>query len=500
MAISNQVRWPVAFSCLLAACGSSAGASGGGGYYAPSTVYDSGTQQNGQDAGSTSVQDAATTPGASPKFGAVKFAVFGDNIFPTYIAHLFGTAQFGDPPKTLQFVNAVTVNNPGTAPASVTLTAELQGFSFPATAIVQVPAGGSTTVSVPMTFKMDALYAVSATQAANVVLTLQSGGQTVDSKSKQIQIAPKNTVFWKTTDSDGKTADVSAFLAVMVTPHDKDKQIDKLLTAAAGHSMFNAMIGYQTLGKHMNGTTTVVPGDCHQKSVVFKAGATVDVDISVTCSACFSYNAQYYFIDDANHDKYLAGSDWQYILGADTLGSFADNTTIATTGTYWYMACNPASNDSDRDFTIKRTMGANEGVADQLGAIFLALREMGMVYTTVTASYFDATQNIKTPAESIESGSENCIDGTLVFASALESMGMEPAVVRVPGHAFVAVRGIPGVDLWWSIETTMVGGAANVAQAMDASHKTWADAKAAGTLQLMKIGDLRAAGINPGPF
>ncbi len=494
----NTVWFTILLAVLLAACGTTAAGGGGGFAY---NVQDAGNQTDtaaltGVD--STSGTDI-TTAGAGPKIAAVDLTLFDGNVFPTYISHLFGTAQFGTPPTTLQFVRTVTVNNPTSSPVNLSVTAELQGYSFPATVNVAVTANGTTTTAVPLTFKTDALFAVSATQASNLVVTLADGAQTVDTFTQQVQIAPKNTVFWKKTSSTGVVTDVSPLVGVMVTPHDKDKQVDKLLTAAAGHSYFNAMLGYQALGKSVKSSADVVAGACQEHGVFYQAGEPVSVNVSVTCSVCLTYNAQYYLVDDANHNLYKAGSNWQYMLGNEALGSFSDSTTIPADGHYWHMACNPSSNSSDRQYTITRTIGANEAAIDQVGAVFLALKAMGMVYTSVTAAYFDSAQNVKTPAESLESGSENCIDGTLVFASALESMGMESAIVKVPGHAFVAVRVAPGVDDWVFVETTMVS-SATVADAVSFALQEANNYKQAGTATMLKVSDLRAQGINPGPY
>jgi hypothetical protein len=92
-----------------------------------------------------------------------------------------------------------------------------------------------------------------------------------------------------------------------------------------------------------------------------------------------------------------------------------------------------------------------------------------MQYVTVTQDFFGAgSQNVKFPVESLATASANCIDGTLVFASALESMGMRPGIVVVPGHAFVALLADQNADPcivsnWVPMETTMVSSATPVA-------------------------------------
>jgi hypothetical protein len=102
-----------------------------------------------------------------------------------------------------------------------------------------------------------------------------------------------------------------------------------------------------------------------------------------------------------------------------------------------------------------------DGAFDQLAAIFMALQKRKIVYVNVPQDFFEGAQNVKYPAESIATGSANCIDGTLIFASALESMGMRPGIVFVPGHATVAVLVDPEADPcdlknWLPMETTML--------------------------------------------
>ena len=42
------------------------------------------------------------------------------------------------------------------------------------------------------------------------------------------------------------------------------------------------------------------------------------------------------------------------------------------------------------------------------------------------------------PRESLADKEANCINGTVLFASLLEGISMSPAIVLVPGHAFLA--------------------------------------------------------------
>jgi len=97
-----------------------------------------------------------------------------------------------------------------------------------------------------------------------------------------------------------------------------------------------------------------------------------------------------------------------------------------------------------------------EDIIAQATALYDALKNRGMIYTSVGGSLLDGSQNVKLPAESLNTGSSNCIDGTLVFASAFEALGMEPLIIFKPGHAFVGLRIGSGSDQALFIETTMI--------------------------------------------
>jgi hypothetical protein len=106
---------------------------------------------------------------------------------------------------------------------------------------------------------------------------------------------------------------------------------------------------------------------------------------------------------------------------------------------------------------------------EALVAIFKALKARGVAYSSVSTDFFKAGQNVRYPAESLTVGSQNCIDGALVFASALERMDYHPVVVMIQGHAFVGARAVEGGPVAF-IETTMVG-SASAEKALDVALK-----------------------------
>ena len=436
---------------------------------------------------------------AQPKIESVAtntFSVSGNQVFPTYIGHLYGTELNGSP---IDFA-AVVLKNPTTAPVSVVLTVQLQGFSAASDTKVDLAAGQSKSVTVNLTFDFKSLYALTTANTASFKVTLTMAGQLVDTyQAPMIKVATKNTVFWQVSDANGKVADLHSYVAAMVTP--KNLEVQKLLSEAGSNSYFNTMGGYQMLGSSKKFTYTVSPGKCVSATVHYHAGQTFQV--SVSASGGLSNNCSYGVYDLT---EYALTQDvgMATLASSGALGSAVNSQVAANTGSYQFMFCNPNSNFSDRLFAVSRTMGNDEVVQDQAGAIYKAMQARGLLYTDVSTDYFDWAQNIKTPGESLFTNSSNCIDGTLVFASALEAMGMEPLVVIRPGHAYLAVREFPGAKLedyaWTGLETTMVGTSASseaFAKGNDNLLTDWSN----GTFTaIVDVVALRKIGLVPGGY
>lgn len=77
----------------------------------------------------------------------------------------------------------------------------------------------------------------------------------------------------------------------------------------------------------------------------------------------------------------------------------------------------------------------------QAKAIYSALKNnYGITYINAPIAFAsnnsELPQRVKLPADSIKSKSANCIEGAVLFASALEAIGINPYIVLIPGHAF----------------------------------------------------------------
>ena len=154
--------------------------------------------------------------------------------------------------------------------------------------------------------------------------------------------------------------------------------------------------------------------------------------------------------------------------------------------------------------------GYRGSVYAQVEAFYNALAARGVRYVDSVLDFnpspqTQVSQRVRLPRQALTMQAANCIDGTLLLASLLEHVGIEPAIVILPRHALVAWAPTAGSDKWRYLETTAIGVhpfakavetggnfAAGAAQAQQ-------QASAAGYFRLWPLRDLRAAGIFPLP-
>lgn len=315
-----------------------------------------------------------------------QFMVGSNGEYYANMAHLQGR-QLGD--MRLHFASNMVLENEGSKAETATVHVVLQGYSEIASQNVEVPA--NSTVEVPPlnpTIDYDQLYSVTTPVSANIQVEVHVGDSLVDLRSESVEIQPLNRFRWFW-ESNGEYLDMRPFIGVLITPEDRENEIQSLLTDAAQYTQNGSIHGYQG--------------------------------------------------------------------------------------------------------------NSEEDALEQAAAIYYALQARGMVYTDVSGSFFDGAQNVKSPAQSLRTGSANCIDGMLVFASAYEAMGMNPILIFVSGHAFVGIRLGPEDDAQWlPIETTVVS-SHGFQDAVELGLQRFDQARNEEDplFMTLNLDDLRTAGITP---
>lgn len=96
-------------------------------------------------------------------------------------------------------------------------------------------------------------------------------------------------------------------------------------------------------------------------------------------------------------------------------------------------------------------------VLRQMEAIWCALENRGIRYSSITTTTGSDThvQHVRLIEDTLGVSQANCVDGSILFASIARKIGLDPVLVIVPGHCYVAIDA--GNDLI-AVEMTMLGG------------------------------------------
>lgn len=97
----------------------------------------------------------------------------------------------------------------------------------------------------------------------------------------------------------------------------------------------------------------------------------------------------------------------------------------------------------------------------QAYALWHALSARDVRYSSITNSVAESdtvgSQHIRLIDESINNSQANCVDGSVLLASLLRKVGVEPMLVHVPGHCFLVFCLDPEGKELCGLETTMIG-------------------------------------------
>lgn len=106
--------------------------------------------------------------------------------------------------------------------------------------------------------------------------------------------------------------------------------------------------------------------------------------------------------------------------------------------------------------------GGNPSVVDkQIYALWNVLQKRNFRYSSVSNTSLSSnvvfSQRVRTFDDSLESSQINCVDGSVLFASLLRAINIEPILVRTPGHMFVGYYTDAERRRMNFLETTMIG-------------------------------------------
>lgn len=419
----------------------------------------------------------------------------GAKVLPTYISHLIGTEKYP--------LAAVQIENTGSQ-ATLQVSADLPGYGSKNTRTVTISPGEKKTVEISPIIDYARLFQNTTNLPATLTISINSGSTSIFQESHQIQITGRNTVFWS---NNGAATD--PLIATMVTPQDKNQSIQGLLRGAANRfpgGSSSGMVGYQ-MRDWPSVSYTIQPGNSQQEYFYVLAGESPNVKIdSVTALLSPNSDISVYIMDDANFAKWSTGETANVCAKNEyaTAGSTLTCAPTSTSGYYHIVYLNKADRYVSRTVTRTRAMTKWEVTYHQSKAIFEEIRSRGLTYVNLTGTgFFSSSQNVRYPSESLTGQGANCIDGSLLFASALEALGMEPVIAMsfTAGHAFIAARCWTGsTDCVVPIETTMIGGTSSFDTATSEAGEKWNSWLSGGHLKTLDIKAARTAGVTPAPM
>jgi hypothetical protein len=150
------------------------------------------------------------------------------------------------------------------------------------------------------------------------------------------------------------------------------------------------------------------------------------------------------------------------------------------------------------------------GVDAQVAAVYNMLKKRGVKYSSITTTSSTAervgSQIVRFPSDSIRTAQANCVDGTVLMASLLRKMGIEPIIVTGPGHALLGYFRQPPPTKQGEkpdfafVETTMIADApfADAVKQGFAVVNNWAEKHGEDPrFQLMSVFRARESGVAP---
>ena len=220
---------------------------------------------------------------------------------------------------------------------------------------------------------------------------------------------------------------------------------------------------------------------------------------SVTCSLCASETVDVAIFTSDQFNAYEAGTSTTATAVWLSQGTGASaSQVLGTAGQYVIALINSTSNVVDRSVTWTRSVTKEDVVRDVLLATFQTLRAANLTYSDITSTFFSGWQHVRRVTQSLETASANCIDGSFVFASTAELLGMQPVLILKTGHAYMGIRSGPGSSVIWPIETTMVGSTATPFQAYQTAITNEVNDRANDpNYQEIDIATLRGRGVTP---
>jgi len=444
-------------------------------------------------AGESEFSFSATATTAQPDLsGNIVVTPYLDDTIPTafvnHIAKLLADDVGG--------IASVIIQNNNSASVQLTVQCEVEGYTTQASKTITISGNSTDTVFLTPLVTATAFQNLTENKTVNyrTKVSLQSSGTSNEfyNQTHTAQMLAKDV--FKFYD-----AQLYPLMALWVMPH--VPEVEQLISRALARNPESSFIGYQSSPTQdgyqsiyipKSGIATIAPGATQTYTFTKYAHYT---NFSVSCS--YSSDGGILSDDIVVSLKDLAGNAY-YEPGRLTFDSFSK--TLTSNTIYYYRLGNTTfGTTSTKTVAYSYNLSyTKDWIYAQTKAIYESLKyDYSIAYVNSPISYPGGSQRIRFPADALTLGSANCIDGTVLFASALENIALEPIIVLVPGHAFVGWKRWTGANNNCEfLETTMIGNS-SYETAYSAGMDAFSEHQTAGDLITIDVKAARAVGLTP---
>ena len=425
----------------------------------------------------------------------------GEAWLPTYVTHLFGSVPPVAHPFEMNLACATAVSAE-TSAVRLDLQVRVPGFGADRMQSTTLVPGVRQRVCLNPGWDLARLAALRSFTTGGVeVYARLADGREVGRAMRTFAALASNGIVWdEIHDGLGNPIwweDGGRLSTVYVTPN--DPTVLTLRRAAEARSIFPGGFGASpyTRSEYARTRTVAVGGQSWERFVL-EAGEPLAFVLQSVAGG-IDANLNVYLFTESQYQAWNSGTGTTATMAWRNLRTGATGNYTAPTANWYRMVLfNTRDNFVSRDVRYVRSNTRFDVAYDAERSIFEELRARGMFYVNIMSSYYEGVQLIRRPRESLEMRAANCIDGTFLFASVLENIGMSPYVVLLPGHAIVGVATSTARLSYWPIETTMVGGSSSAFEALlSASDQIFRAGTAATPIDVTSA---RADGIRPLPL
>ena len=403
----------------------------------------------------------------------------------------------------------VSIQNTSQKSESFITKIEIQGISEEASVTTVIGSGKTENVNLTPIIVKEKYRGINQIQDVSIVITVTVNSETIFSNTISSKITANDVIVWDYNDN-GSLINYENTVLGWITP--STSKVESVLAEAKKALPNQAFTGYQT--KETNNIYKMYSTIVCCGSDAF--GGSPDPFIKIS-------NGSDTYTTPVNNDNGLRIQSWNTSFSFKIAGEYSYSIYDADVSSNDYMTSGnftvPMSFFENHDSMLSVLNASQDTIFKfysywvyysniQVEAIYNQLKALKLSYVSSSTVDFGTTntalikpgeytgQKIRFPDSSIATTNYNCIDGVVLFASLMESVGIKPIVVLVPGHSYVGWYVNKEKTIANYLETTLLS-SSTYDEANSYALKAFATDKLKNTTKILDVEKLRSEGYMP---